>query len=177
MAAKRVSTTAMEWGTIAARVHPEQRGAIGALKAKVDKHMRVVNSLPASLPKIDFDMYKARVAVPGMVDNFQNSYGALNIPYPTDKGTIAEIDAEAKENESTYIAFCKESNERIATSKVELARFEAMKNPVDMTLEEALDAGLTDYVVDPNGGTAWPHDQTWEEFNEKVKNSNPEDWH
>ena len=51
----------------------------------MDKHLRAVNSLPADLPKIDFSMYKTRVAVPGMVDTFEKSYAGLQIPYPADQ--------------------------------------------------------------------------------------------
>jgi F-type H+-transporting ATPase subunit d len=47
--------------------------------------MRVVNSLPESLPAIDFDMYKTKVAVPGMVETFEKSYSGLQVPYPADQ--------------------------------------------------------------------------------------------
>ena len=50
--------------------------------------MRIVSSLPAALPAIDFASY-GKVTVPGMVDNFEAKYAALTIPYPSDQGSLA----------------------------------------------------------------------------------------
>ena len=54
----------------------------------MDKHLRAVNTLPGELPKIDFTVYKSRVAVSGMVDTFEKSYAGLQIPYPSDQVSI-----------------------------------------------------------------------------------------
>lgn len=42
-------------------------------------------SLPAEPAKIDWAMYKNKIAVPGLVDSFEKSYNAIKIPYPEDK--------------------------------------------------------------------------------------------
>lgn len=57
-------------------------------------------ALPAEMPKIDFNAYKARVTVPGMVDGFQKQYETLTIPYPEDTYS-GLIDAQQKEAVST----------------------------------------------------------------------------
>lgn len=44
---------------------------------------------PAEPLKIDWAAYKNKIAVPGMVDNFEKSYNAVQIPYPEDKYTAA----------------------------------------------------------------------------------------
>jgi len=175
-AARAASAASAAGATRAARIAPEQKGAFGALKMKVEKHMRAVNALPAEMPKIDFAAYKSSVAVPGMVDNFEKSYAALTIPYPSDQGTIAAIDAQGAEIKVAYTKFCADSNARIAGYTEELAKWEAMKPVEEMNLEEALDAGLTKFVVDPAAGTAWPHNETWEDYAARVKASKPEDW-
>jgi hypothetical protein len=37
-----------------------------------------------------------------MVDNFEKSYAGLQIPYPSDQGRLAEIDAQAVEQKKRY---------------------------------------------------------------------------
>merc|ERR1711874_862563 len=108
---------------------------------KVATHQRKVNSLPAAMPAIDFDSYRAKITVAGMVDNFAAKYAALDIPYPSDQGTLAAI-------------------------KADLAKWEAMKPVEEMNREEALEAGLVGTVitgmVDPKVPSFWPHNETWE---------------
>jgi F-type H+-transporting ATPase subunit d len=54
---------------------------------------------PETAPKIDWAFYKSRVAVTGMVDNFQKHYEALKIAYPADTVT-PQVEAQAKEGVS-----------------------------------------------------------------------------
>ena len=49
--------------------------------------MRNVSALPAALPAIDFAAYN-KVSVPGMVESFEQKYKALQVPYPSDQGTL-----------------------------------------------------------------------------------------
>lgn len=51
---------------------------------------------PAEPPKIDWSLYKSKIAVPGMVDNFEKLFSAVKIPYPEDKYSTA-IDKHEKE--------------------------------------------------------------------------------
>eukprot|EP00088_Acartia_fossae_P028938 TRINITY_DN2973_c1_g2_i3.p1 TRINITY_DN2973_c1_g2~~TRINITY_DN2973_c1_g2_i3.p1 ORF type:complete len:168 (+),score=61.77 TRINITY_DN2973_c1_g2_i3:31-534(+) len=120
MASKRVTASALDWGAMALKVRPEQKNGFNGLKMKVDKHLRAVNSLPADLPKVDFAAYKSRIAVPGMVDNFEKAYAGLQIPYPSDQGRLAEIDAQAVQVKAGYETFVAESNTRIAGYTTEI---------------------------------------------------------
>ena len=54
---------------------------------KVEKPLRNVNALPAALPNIDFAAYN-KVSVPGMVESFEQKYKALQVPYPSDQGSL-----------------------------------------------------------------------------------------
>lgn len=177
MSAKRLATTALDWGVVAAKIPAENRAAFGALKMKVDKHMRNVNTLPESLGKIDFAVYKSKITIPGMVDTFEKSYGSLSIPYPGDQGKLAEIDAQAVTQKARYQEFVGQSAARITGLKTELAKWESMQPVEEMSMEEALDAGLTQFVIDPEANTMWPHDQTWEEYVKKLENASPDDFH
>jgi len=51
---------------------------------------------PAEPPKIDWSLYKNKIAIPGMVDNFEKMFSAVKIPYPEDKYSAA-IDKHEKE--------------------------------------------------------------------------------
>ena len=112
-----------------------------------------------------------------MVDNFQAKYSALDIPYPSDQGTLAgnvfsfssenfnfefsAIYAQGAEQKAAAAAFCAASKARIADLQAELVKWEAMKPVEEMNLEEALDAGLIGTtikgIVNPEVPSMWPH--------------------
>merc|ERR1712210_432112 len=100
-----------------------QKASFTALKQKSDGFMRAVNALPAAAPKIDFETYKSKVAVAGMVDDFQKKYEALDIPYPADN-VSASLD--------TQLATKK------AEIEVELEKWEKMRPIEEMNREEAI---------------------------------------
>jgi len=177
MASKRIATTALDWAALGAKMPTENKAAFGALKMKVDKHMRAVNSLPESAPAIDFAAYKGKIAIAGMVDTFETKYKALAIPYPGDQGKLGEIDAQAAQQKTRHTAWLSESNARIAGFNAELAKWESMMPVEDMNLEEALDAGLTQFVIDPAAGTVFPHDESWDEYTERLSKATPHDFH
>ena len=56
------------------------------------------------IPSINFAAYKSRIAVPGMVDEFEKQYSAMKIPYPADTVSTA-IDEIQKEAVSCYCIF------------------------------------------------------------------------
>merc|ERR1719187_1635042 len=161
--AARVAASAVDFAAGAAKIPAQQKNAFAALKGKVEGHLRTVNSLPAALPAIDFAAY-GKVTVPGMVETFQQKYAALEIPYPSDQGALAAIDAQAVEQKAAAA--------RIADIKTELAKWEAMQPVEEMNREEALDAGLIGTtitgIVHPDVPSFWPHDETWEAYLERL---------
>merc|ERR1712038_1528683 len=142
MAARRVTATTVDWAKFAEKIPAAQKPAFNALKNKTDAHIRKVASLPESLPKIDFANYKAKIAVAGMVDDFQKKYDALKIPYPQDTYT-SSIESEAGSLKAEYAKFVDESKSRIVGIQKDQAKWEALMPVEEMNLEEALDAGLT----------------------------------
>merc|ERR1711872_26336 len=138
MAAKRVSSTAINWAELAKKVPDGHRVAFQSLKMMQDGYLRSINSLPEKLPAIDWAAYKGRVA-PAMVDDFQKKYEALQVPYPKDT-TASAIAAEAGEVKAAHEQFVSESNARIASFTEELAKWEKMMPIEDMNLEEAMQA-------------------------------------
>ena len=66
-------------------------------------------SLPETAPKIDFAAYKARITVPGMVEEFQKQYEALKVPYPADT-VSSKVDEVQKQAVSCFCtSYTKES--------------------------------------------------------------------
>ena len=55
--AARVSTSAVDFAVLAKKIPDVQKNAFNALRGKVEGHLRNVNSLPASMPAIDFAAY------------------------------------------------------------------------------------------------------------------------
>ena len=121
-----------------------------------------------------------------MVDTFKTKYEALEIPYPSDQGTLAgewclyflsvykaqllnnlisAIDAQNAEMKVSYEAFIKEADAAITEKEAELAKWTGMKCVSEMNLEEALDAGLVGTTIKgiphPDKPTFWPHLEVW----------------
>merc|ERR1712107_163592 len=65
----------------------------------------------------------------------------------------------------------------VAGFNTELAKWEAMMPVEEMNLEEALDAGLIQFVIDPSVPSLFPHDQTWEEYAAKLEKADPHNFH
>jgi len=172
--AARVSTSAVDFAVLAKKIPDVQKNAFNALRGKVEGHLRNVNSLPASMPAIDFAAY-SKVNVPGMVDSFKTKYEALQVPYPSDQGTYKALDDQAVAQKAAYEKFCGESEAKISGFKADLAKWEAMKPVEEMNLEEALDAGLIGTTIKgiphPEVPSFWPHDETWEEYMDRLKNA------
>lgn len=154
--AKRIAQSAVNWAAIGERVPPNQRLYFNAFKSKSDKYLRSVLQNPESSPKIDWAYYKSKVAVPGLVDNFQKNYDALKVSYPTDTLT-AQVNAQEKEVRADIEKFKKDSAERINSHQKEIDHIKSLLPFGQMTLEDYRDS-YPDLALDPiNKPTFWPH--------------------
>merc|ERR1712050_617863 len=135
MAARRVSASTVNWAEFARNIPAAQKPSFNALKQKSDGFVRAVNALPEAAPKIDFAAYKSKVAVNGMVDEFQKKYEALQIPYPKDNATAA-LDAQLVAKKAEYTKFVAESDAKITEIQSELDKWEKMRPFTEMTFEE-----------------------------------------
>ena len=94
MAARKV---AINWTEFAKKVPEAQQAAFRAFQRKHFDLVKKVNSLPAELPKIDWDKYRKGITVPGMVDEWQKAYESLDIPYPKAKDNhLAKVSTARK---------------------------------------------------------------------------------
>merc|ERR1711997_930883 len=112
MAARRVSASTVNWAEFARKIPAAQKPSFNALKQKSDGFVRAVNALPEAAPKIDFAAYKSKVAIDGMVDDFQKKYEALDIPYPKDN-VSASLDTLLATKKSEYEKFVADSKVKI----------------------------------------------------------------
>merc|ERR1712241_624554 len=87
MAARRVTSTAVDWVKFADKIPAAQQTAFAAFKNKHSEYLKAVNALPEAAPKIDFAAYANKIAVSGLVEEFQKKYESLEIPYPKENLT------------------------------------------------------------------------------------------
>merc|ERR1711997_626996 len=135
MAAQRISASTVNWVEFARKIPAAQKASFQAFKQKSDGFVRAVNSLPEAAPKIDFATYKSKIAVPGMVDEFQKKYEALQIPYPKDNASAA-LDSQLVAKKAEYTKFVAASEAKIAEIQTELDKWEKMRPFTDMNFEE-----------------------------------------
>ncbi|XP_013792035.1 ATP synthase subunit d, mitochondrial-like [Limulus polyphemus] len=157
MAARRISKSAIDWMAFSERIPEAQRTIYQAFKSKSDGYVRKVWSYPENPPAIDFSFYRARVATPAIVDEFEKTYKALKVPYPSEKVT-PQIDVQEKEAQKEAQEFVKESNNRIEEYNKQLAWFKNLIQFDHMTMEDFRDS-FPEIALDPiNRPTFWPHD-------------------
>merc|ERR1712018_892887 len=180
MASRRVAATSVNWAEFAKKVPASQKASFQALKQKVDTFQRAVTSLPDKAPAIDFNSYKSKIAVAGMVDDFQKKYEALDIPYPKDNLT-ATIDQQAVQKKQEYQKFVAASQEKIAAINTEKGKWENMIPIEDMTREEflVLVQRKTPHIYevpDVENPRFWPHNVDYDEWlaeARKIQAANP----
>ncbi len=94
-----------------------------------------------------------------------------------------QIDSQTAQEKSKYEKFVADSKAKIVNINTELAKWEAMMPVEEMNREEALNAGLTQLVVDTRPGAQpqfWPHDEDfneWQEYMRKLKENPDSDGH
>jgi F-type H+-transporting ATPase subunit d len=111
-----------------------------------------------------------------LVDDFQKRYEALQIPFPKDT-LSATIEQQGVQQKADYETFVKNSKARIVDINADLAKWEAMMPVEEMNLEEALEYVPHMLGYNPNKPSLWPHDESVEDFKEKLKKMDPNDDH
>ncbi|XP_056136264.1 ATP synthase subunit d, mitochondrial-like isoform X2 [Lampris incognitus] len=155
MAGRRAALKAIDWVAFAERVPPNQRGMFNALKTRSDAISAKLASLPETPAAMEWDHYRSAVAKPGMVEEFEKKFKALQIPVPADTQTSA-IDAQEAEANKSALAFIAESKVRIAQCEKELDKFKNMIPFDQMTIED-LNETFPETKLDKVKYPYWPH--------------------
>ncbi|NP_001119624.1 ATP synthase, subunit d [Acyrthosiphon pisum] len=172
MASKRIAQSSVNWAAIAERVPEADKASYLAFKAKSDGYLRKMLAAPAEPLKIDWAAYKNKIAVPGLVDNFEKSYNAIKIPYPEDKYTPA-IDKHEKEIIKGIEEFKAESEVIIKAAEKRIAEINSLLPFGQMTFEDAayIQPELT--LDLENKPSFWPH-QEIDYINDEPEAENPQ---
>ena len=158
MASKRIVQSSVNWAAIAERAPEADKAAYLAFKSKCDGYLRKMLSLPAEPVKIDWAMYKNKIAVPGLVDSFEKSYNAIKIPYPEDKYSGA-IDKYEKDIVKNIDQFKVEAEEIIKNSEKRIEEIGKLLPFSQMTYEDAAYI-QPELVLDlENKPSFWPHEE------------------
>ncbi|KAK6171345.1 hypothetical protein SNE40_019554 [Patella caerulea] len=158
MAARRISKTAVDWAAFAERVPAGQREVYRSFKAKAESYVNRIHQYPKSLPKIDFAYYKSRLGSLPMIDQFEKSYGSLEIKYPQDKNNLIKaIDAEREAAEAQSKQYITGLQKDIEAAKALVDRLDKLPPPEEMTME-MYSYYFPDQALDPvSRPTFFPH--------------------
>uniref|UniRef100_A0A3P8ZZB9 ATP synthase subunit d, mitochondrial n=1 Tax=Esox lucius TaxID=8010 RepID=A0A3P8ZZB9_ESOLU len=114
-----------------------------------------LTSLPEKPVTIDWNFYKANVALPGMVAEFESKFSTLTIPEPKDTAT-ADINVQEAEANKSAVAYIQASKDRIAAYEIELEKFRNMVPFEQMTIED-LNQVFPETKLDKEKYPYWPH--------------------
>lgn len=96
-------------------------------------------SNPETPPAINWDMYKNKVPIQGMVDSFQKQYEALKVPYPSDN-VSSTIDQQKSEVQKDIDNFKNASKSRIGEYEKSISHLKSLLPYDQMTMEDYRDA-------------------------------------
>ncbi|XP_014242954.1 ATP synthase subunit d, mitochondrial [Cimex lectularius] len=156
MATKRLTIKLFDWAKLAERVPANDKAMYLAFKGKSDGYLRRMLSNPENPPKLDWEMYKKLIPVPGMVDAFQKQYESLQIPYPQDTAS-SQIDAQEQELKKAVEEFKSGSEQRIQKFREEISYMNSLIPYEQMSMEEFLEVNPGQLDLE-NNPTFWPHD-------------------
>lgn len=156
MATRRIAKSSIDWAALAERVPANQKTNFTLFKTKSDKYLRSVMANPETVPTIDWAYYKKRVAIAGLVDNFQKQYESVKVPYPVDN-VSSKVDAQRQQVQVEIKNFVSESKARIGNLQNEIAHLQSLLPFEQMTMEDYRDS-FPDKALDAiNKPTFWPH--------------------
>lgn len=109
---------------------------------------------PAEIPTINWDEYKSKISVPGLVDSYKSSFEALKIPYPGDGGLLAKFDAKGAEIKAKHAKNMQMITENIKKLQEALVSLRKVLPYSEMSLEEFCEAN-------PNYGFVYSKAKMW----------------
>ncbi|XP_052781336.1 ATP synthase subunit d, mitochondrial-like [Mya arenaria] len=106
--ARRVAKHAIDWVALSNRIPETQKEAFRLFRTTYDKYAQKVNDLPAELPQINFAEYASKISNKAMLDQFEQMYGKVQVPFPKDVDNVMEAvkkeEQQTKSRAETYVA-------------------------------------------------------------------------
>ncbi|KAI1291894.1 ATP synthase subunit d, mitochondrial [Halotydeus destructor] len=155
MAAKRITKSAIEWSKFARLVPECDRANYTAFKARSDHYLMNVLSNPENPPTINFQEYKKTITNKAIVDQLEQQYKALQVPYPKDTHSTA-VDDEEKRTAVVVQQFAEISNEKIKEADALMQKFKSMIPYAEMT-EEDFQLTFPDWTVNREVPSLYPN--------------------
>ncbi|XP_022691671.1 ATP synthase subunit d, mitochondrial-like [Varroa jacobsoni] len=160
--ARRIAKSAIDWGKFLEYIPKDELANFQTFKAKSETYLRNMYALPENLPQIDFSVYRKRLPNTALVDEFEQKYKALKIPYPTDAESIQQIEAETKRANEQAKQDIAESKLRIQSHQERIAVMKKMIPLEHMTMEDYWLA-YPERGFRPDKPTFWPHTEKFQE--------------
>lgn len=134
---RAVAKVTADWSKLATKVHRTEVPKLNKFKSRVDASAVKLASLPDSLPKIDWDYYKANASDAKIVEEIQKKYSSLKIDVPkAPESRLAELKQAQLDDERRYKAFAEVAKSYIDSSEVVKTKFKNMLPFREMTLED-----------------------------------------
>jgi len=128
--------SAVDWTKFYQNCPAFQHDQYRLLKSKSDALVTKVNTLPESLPSIDWNYYKSKIPVPGLVDKFQKQYETYQVPMPKDTAKWDEfINEQETHAAGLYKRFYAASDAMKQTAEEMLATVDKLPSAEEMNCE------------------------------------------
>lgn len=137
MASRAVAKAPIDWSKLTSKASAVERSKLNRLKSRVDGIAVKVNSLPDSLPKIDWSHYKAAASDPKIVEELEKKYTTLKVEAPkVSQSRIADLKKAKEEDLERCAKFLKYAETCIKSSEIVKKKFEVMIPVKDMLAED-----------------------------------------
>lgn len=138
MASKAVANLKVDWGLVSSRIkNREQLNKLNKLKAQIDSTTIKCTQLPESLPKIDWEFFKANSSNPKAVEEIQKRYSSLKVERPhAPVSRLEELKQAQMQDQARLEKFLDMAKSFIESAEVVKKKFENMIPVHEMSNED-----------------------------------------